>query len=81
MNEKIKKLKLQAGINDNPDQEGLDLFAELIIKECATVANCPSSFKQTNGYKILRHFGLDEELVWKVFLHGFKTTQPRLPGF
>ena len=27
----IKQLKLQAGINDNPDQEGLDLFAKLII--------------------------------------------------
>ena len=34
MNEKIKQLKLQAGINDNPDQEGLDLFAELIVREC-----------------------------------------------
>jgi hypothetical protein len=63
MNDRIKQLKLRAGIADNPDQEGLDLFAELIIQECATVANCPSSFKQTNGYKILRHFGLEEQLV------------------
>jgi hypothetical protein len=63
MKNQIRELKLRAGIEHNPDQEGLDLFAELIIKECATVANCPSSFKQTNGYKILRHFGLDEELV------------------
>jgi hypothetical protein len=63
MKDRIKEFKLQAGIEHNPDQEGLGLFAELIIKECATVANCPSSFKQTNGYKILRHFGLEEQLV------------------
>lgn len=36
MNELISKLKQQAGIDYNPDQEGLDLFAELIIKECIT---------------------------------------------
>ena len=34
MNERIKQLKLQAGIQDNPDQEGLDLFAETLILEC-----------------------------------------------
>jgi len=34
MNELIKQLKQQAGIDYNPDQEGLDLFAELIVKEC-----------------------------------------------
>ena len=41
MNDRIKKLKLQAGIQDNPDQEGLDLFAELIVQECAALADCP----------------------------------------
>jgi hypothetical protein len=60
MNERIKQLKLEAGIEHNPDQEGLDLFAQLLIQECVTVANCPSSFKQTNGHKILHHFGLKE---------------------
>jgi hypothetical protein len=60
MNDRIKQLKLEAGIEHNPDQEGLDLFAQLLIHECVTVANCPSSFKQTNGYKILRHFGVKE---------------------
>jgi hypothetical protein len=34
MNERITEFKQRAGIQDNPDQEGLDLFAELIIKEC-----------------------------------------------
>jgi hypothetical protein len=37
MNELVQRLKLQAGINDNPDQEGLDLFAELIVRECADI--------------------------------------------
>jgi len=31
----LPELKLQAGIQDNPDQEGLDLFASLIIDACA----------------------------------------------
>ena len=35
MNEKIKQFKLQAGIQDNPDQEGLDLYAELIVASLA----------------------------------------------
>jgi hypothetical protein len=34
MNTIIKRLKAEAGIDDNPDQEGLDLFAELIVREC-----------------------------------------------
>ena len=34
----LNTLKQQAGIQDNPDQEGLDLFAELIIQECADLA-------------------------------------------
>jgi hypothetical protein len=38
MNERIKELKQAAGIDFNPDQEGLDLFAELIVRECANVA-------------------------------------------
>ena len=34
MNERIRQLALQAGVQDNPDREGLVLFAELIIREC-----------------------------------------------
>lgn len=37
MNERIKELKQQAGIDFNPDQEGLDLFAELILSKCLTI--------------------------------------------
>jgi len=60
MNARIQELALQAGVDYNPDQEGLNLFAELLIQECAKIADCPSSFKQTNGYKILRHFDIKE---------------------
>ena len=62
MNPHVKQLVKQAGLDYMPDHD-LEKFAELLIRECATVANCPSSFKQTNGYKILRHFGLEEQLV------------------
>jgi hypothetical protein len=37
VNERLKELKQQAGIDFNPDQEGLDLFAELIIQECLNI--------------------------------------------
>ena len=60
MNDRINQLKLQAGIEHNPDQEGLDLFAELIIQECAELADCPNSFKHRSGSKILRYFGVKE---------------------
>jgi len=35
----LQELKQQAGIQDNPDQEGLDLFARLIIQECIAIVN------------------------------------------
>jgi uncharacterized protein YjaG (DUF416 family) len=39
VNKRIKELKQQAGIDFNPDQEGLDLFAELIIIDvCNTLS-------------------------------------------
>ncbi len=41
MNESLLKLKQQAGVQDNPDQEGLDLFAQLIVEQCV------ASFHQT----------------------------------
>jgi hypothetical protein len=63
MIDRIKELKLRAGIQDNPDQEGLDLFAELIIEACAELADCPNSFKHRSGTKILRYFGLEKQLA------------------
>jgi hypothetical protein len=41
MTKKIMELKQRAGIDDNPDQDGLDLFAQLIIEQCV------ESFHQT----------------------------------
>jgi hypothetical protein len=38
MSDKINTLKQQAGIEDNPDQAGLDLFAQLIVQDCADLA-------------------------------------------
>jgi hypothetical protein len=35
---KLEELKIKCGINDNPDQEGLDLFAAMIINECMDAA-------------------------------------------
>jgi len=61
MNEKIKQLKQNAGIDFNPDQEGLDLFAELIVRECAAIAERPHEYIKTqSGQQILKHFGVEE---------------------
>ena len=61
MNEKIKQLKQNAGIDFNPDQEGLDLFAELIVRECAAIAERPHEYIKTqSGQQILKHFGVKE---------------------
>ena len=55
---KLEKLKIKCGINDNPDQEGLDLFAAMIINECMDVAR-----KHT-----LKHSGLSESYDGKVLV-------------
>ena len=54
MNQLIKDLKLQAGINDNPDQEGLDLFAQLIIQECADLACSHNIFGRPAAAQVLQ---------------------------
>lgn len=57
MNESLLRLKQQAGIDDNPDQEGLDLFAQLIAEECAAIAKAglapavATVIKETFGIK------------------------------
>ena len=61
MNKRLHQFKQQAGIDFNPDQEGLDLFAQLIVKECAEVSGCNfhvSGFAL--GDLIKQHFGVDE---------------------
>ena len=56
----FNKLKLQAGIQDNPDQEGLDLFAELIVKECAELAYSYNIYGKGRAWNLIikEHFGL-----------------------
>jgi len=69
MNERIKELKQQAGIQDNPDQEGLDQFAELIVAECLGIVDDAerggSNDIWDNAVKFIRrdlqeHFGVEE---------------------
>ena len=56
----INKLKQQAGIQDNPDQAGLDLFAELIVKECAELAYSYNIYGKGRAWNLIikEHFGL-----------------------
>ena len=53
-------LKQQAGIQDNPDQAGLDLFAELIVKECAELAFNYNIYGRGRPWNLIikEHFGL-----------------------
>lgn len=66
MNESLFKLKQQAGIADNPDQEGLDLFARLIVEECCEVLGAETIIHDGYGYnqhalyqKLNEHFGIE----------------------
>jgi hypothetical protein len=63
----FNRLKEQAGIQDNPDQEGLDLFAELIIKECAELAYSYNIYGKGRAWNLIikEHFDLpitDEDI-------------------
>ena len=74
MNEKIKELALDAGIGftlwddsgremiDNyTPEEYLEKFAELIVRECARVADVADENKcEWIGGNILTHFGVEE---------------------
>ena len=60
MDNKINLLKQQAGIEDNPDQAGLDLFAELIVQDCADLAYRHNIFSRGRPWNLVikEHFGL-----------------------
>ncbi len=63
MNDKIKELKQAAGIDYNPDQEGLDLFAELIIQECQTALSpmLRDMISRGHGVDLIKqHFGVEQ---------------------
>ncbi len=58
MNKHLHELKQRAGIDYNPDQEGLDLFAELIVKECAEIARLNTRIDSKVYLMIQEHFGV-----------------------
>jgi hypothetical protein len=58
MNPKIQELKQHAGIDHNPDQEGLDLFARLVAEECATIAQ--AGLAPAAAEVIKQTFGIDK---------------------
>jgi hypothetical protein len=63
MNEKLTLLKQKAGIDYNPDQEGLDLFAELIVEECYQALNPMLRDMISRGHAhdlIKKHFGVSK---------------------
>jgi hypothetical protein len=55
----LQELKQKSGIQDNPDQEGLDLFASLIIQECADLAYSHNIFSRGRPWNLVikEHFG------------------------
>jgi hypothetical protein len=56
MNKLIKELKQAAGIDYNPDQEGLDLFAKLIVEESSRFMD---EYADRTGKDLLEHFKND----------------------
>jgi hypothetical protein len=63
MNERIKELKQAAGIDFNPDQEGLDLFAKLIVAECCVALNpmLRDMISRGHGVDLIKqHVGVEE---------------------
>lgn len=55
----LNTLKQKAGIQDNPDQEGLDLFAQLIVQECANLAYSYNIYGKGRAWNLIikEHFG------------------------
>lgn len=60
MNKRIQELKAQAGIADNPDPEGLDLFAKLLIQDCADLAYQHNIFSRGRAWNLVikEHFDI-----------------------
>ena len=62
MNERIKELLEQAGVKyvTVPKDTVYEKFAELIVRECAKVAEEYDCNLSGNGGEILEHFGVKE---------------------
>ena len=64
MNKKISKIIKDCGLyiayeNKAVTEKELEFFAEMIIRECANLADCPNSFKHRSGSKIRSYFGVE----------------------
>jgi len=60
MNERIQELAEKAGFL-NKDEESIGYFAELIVRECAKIADIADKNKcEWIGGNILTHFGVEE---------------------
>jgi len=62
MNERIRELAEQAGFL-NKDEESIGYFAELIVRECAEVADTADATRekwQSIGKFVREHFGVEE---------------------
>ena len=66
MNERIRQLAEQAGYrdifdNDTKARARLEKYTELIVRECAVIADEPTSQPFSSyGEKIKQHFGVKE---------------------
>jgi len=67
MNERIKQLVKQAGLDDDMfpidewDNPELEKFAELIVRECANRATWAQDTGEADvGGEVLKHFGVAE---------------------
>ena len=72
MNERIKKLAEQAGLEFDDDlalepepiyyitQKELERFAALLIRKCADIATMNQYQSYTPGHYVLKHFGVEE---------------------
>jgi hypothetical protein len=67
LNTLLQQLKQQAGIDYNPDQEGLNLFVQLIVEQCCKVLSKEDIRHSGYGYnqhglyqQLHKHFGLDQ---------------------
>ena len=57
MNERIRQLAEQAGLDYMPDHD-LEKFAELIVKQCADIAGTAEPYQSSDLIK--QHFGITE---------------------
>jgi hypothetical protein len=60
MNERIRELAIEAGFYANPDVEKFEKFAELIVQECANIADEYDGVGSTIVSRIKKHFEVEE---------------------